>query len=504
MQTLQALLTSLGLEAHYATFSEEELTDLETLSWMAKDSDSSFLSSMEELGLAVDDAQRLMSALIGAGLPEPSTFQDSSVLPSSTGAPPPTIPSAAAQPPAPAVEELPDEDVRGLVGRRVLIHSLKSRADLNGQCGIALAHDPTSGRYTVTTEGTPSVTVALKSTNLDGEKARGVPLPARAAPSRAAATVDVSDDVTSAGVPTGVSSAETSMETPERAAMYAHAARLKAKVVDPRSAEAFYKAKNKEKREEEERGLDAWKRANPAEAAKLEAAKQRARRTVGYSLGTAESTRTGTQGADSPTPTPGASKAEETVPTPAKKMEESTDLAAAIAALRAASSLPAGGGMSMSNGVIGVAPAGRNVSTVPTSDLLASVLGKVGVSTPLPAPPPPGRRPAAGATTASHGGGAAGPAVPPRAASDLLTSALGKAGVVPPPSKAPAANDRSNGAGALGAYHRRQTNDTTAVEGDYGTVSGALQLRIQREAAEKAEAKYRDKHAFLGEHYDDI
>ena len=268
---------------------------------MAKDSDSDFLSSMEELGLSADDAQRLMRALLDADectSEEPAESPAAPPVPAPAPAMPMPAAAAAPPPPPPAVEELPDEDFRGLIGRRVLIHSLKSRADLNGQCGTALSHDPATGRYTVTTEGKPSVTVALKPANLDADKAKEVPLPKRGSAGSAAA-VDVSDGAAAtpaAAPPSGeskrVEQSKTAMEDPERTAMYLAAEKWKQKkVVDPRSAEAFYKAKNKKKRDEEEAGLAKWKAEHPEEAAKLEAAKLRARQGLGRSFGMAGSAR---------------------------------------------------------------------------------------------------------------------------------------------------------------------------------------------------------------------
>ena len=93
--TLDALLGAIGLDAHYATFVDEELTELETLTWMAKDSDSDFLSSMEELGLSADDAQRLMRALLDA---DECTSEEPAESPAA-----PPVPAPAPAMPMPAV-----------------------------------------------------------------------------------------------------------------------------------------------------------------------------------------------------------------------------------------------------------------------------------------------------------------------------------------------------------------------------------------------------------------
>ena len=50
----------------------------------------------------------------------------------------------------------------------------------------------------------------------------------------------------------------------------------------------------------------------------------------------------------------------------------------------------------------------------------------------------------------------------------------------------------------------RRRNDVGATAGDVGTVGAELQRKMDYEATRRAEAKYRDKHAFVGEHYNDI
>ena len=65
-----------------------------------------------------------------------------------------------------------------------------------------------------------------------------------------------------------------------------------------------------------------------------------------------------------------------------------------------------------------------------------------------------------------------------------------------------AAGGRVENVGALGAYHKRQADSSS--QGDLGTITEGMQAARERAEAERAEAKYRDKHAFVGEHYNDI
>ena len=62
---------------------------------------------------------------------------------------------------------------------------------------------------------------------------------------------------------------------------------------------------------------------------------------------------------------------------------------------------------------------------------------------------------------------------------------------------------------ALLAYQRRNTYDPCAPEGgayelDQGTINPEVMRQRERREAERQEAKYRDKHAFVGKHYNDI
>ena len=499
MTTLSDILDSLSLSSHLSTFEEEELT-LETLTWMSKDDPKEFLSSMEELGLSASDATKLLSKL---------------------------------SPPAEA--NLPDEDFLGLIGLRSLITGLKSRPELNGRVCIAKSLDSSNGRYTVTTESEPFVTVALKAVNLDAEGARAIPIPRKKSESEDAAhnrrdndgdmpfraidqphmsgtdkpVIDVSDS-------SGVAQSDTTIESDERTAAYLAASKWgKNRPVDPRSAEAFYKKKNREKREEEEAALDAWKRANPEEAAKLAAAKERARQTVGYSLNAQRTvTPSGVKKSHQPPQQSSSSKewweeeddedgesasstapVVETKPKATAKDKDSPELAAALAALRSAA-VPA--------------TPGATSAAMPSANLLAATLSKAGAAVPavpsMPAPtgkPPPTMHHVAPPSGLGGGGGIGGGGV-----EDLLAAALAKTGVlVDPTAKKPTVLERgggAGGAGALDAYKKRQAHAGDAKEGDVGTIDSALQAKRDFHEARAAEAKYRDKHAFVGKHYNDI
>jgi hypothetical protein len=129
-------------------------------------------------------------------------------------------------------------------------------------------------------------------------------------------------------------------------------------------------------------------------------------------------------------------------------------LTEALAALRAAGSAPA--------------------KPVVPSDVLAAALGQV-------------------LTTATGKGGAQGGAV----TSTALSAALKESAASP-------------GSNALDAYKRRHydTTNSAALEGALamaeGTVSVEVRKARERAEAERNEARYRDKHAFVGEHFNDI
>jgi hypothetical protein len=355
-----------------------------------------------------------------------------------------------------------------LVGKRVLITGLTGRKDLNGQCGLVLLYDSASGRCTVRTEEVPGETVALRPINLDIGGARPIPIP-KAQPKGGASSV---------------AEAARQMEDPERTAAYLKAANWK-KPAEPGSIEAFYKAQNRQRRQEEDAKIARWRAANPKEAARLDESKERARQAYGYNSFRVNRDRL----ADDPPTKEEEEDDEEDEPPPeaaakaTRAPETSPELAKALAALSAAKAAPAR-------------------SAPLDGDLLTSVLGKIGAPAPptgpggLPMPPPP---PAA--------------AGPSPSAADLLAAALGKAGVAPEASAGeraraglrtnadPSAHTASS---ALDAYKRRHMQDGGAPAGDLGTVGADLRLKMEQAAARRAESKYRDKHAFVGEHYNDI
>ena len=57
---------------------------------------------------------------------------------------------------------------------------------------------------------------------------------------------------------------------------------------------------------------------------------------------------------------------------------------------------------------------------------------------------------------------------------------------------------------ALDAYKRRQANDPSVGAGDVGTVGAELAAKRDFHEKREEEARYRDKHAFVGEHWNDL
>ena len=61
---------------------------------------------------------------------------------------------------------------------------------------------------------------------------------------------------------------------------------------------------------------------------------------------------------------------------------------------------------------------------------------------------------------------------------------------------------------ALEAYHRRRVLDPHGINGDTafdgGTIPAPLARARETARAREEEAKYRDKHAFVGENYNDL
>jgi hypothetical protein len=75
-------------------------------------------------------------------------------------------------------------------------------------------------------------------------------------------------------------------------------------------------------------------------------------------------------------------------------------------------------------------------------------------------------------------------------------------------SSKPSSVGRGTANRALEAYQRRQVYDPNrgvdAYELDQGTMNAEGRARFERQMAREKEAKYRDKNAFVGEHYNDI
>ena len=268
-------------------------------------------------------------------------------------------------------------------------------------------------------------------------------------------------------------------------------------------------AQNKAKRLEEEATLAQWKAANPQAAARMEAQKAKAAKNFGHLFGSGRmaSTTGGAGGSDEAEPArPSFDAPPPSKPKPAQPAEPTPELEVALAALRASSATPS-------------APSSR--SEAPT-DLLAAALGKAGAcrgsavgATPIQAGP----RATPGAMKGTIASGLPSAVAGDSSVQDLLASALGKAGALPAsPAKAPTGAARpavSTGeearqaarqasSAALGAYQKRQANDTQAPEGDVGTMGAELRRMHEVQQAGREEAKYRDKHAFVGEHYNDI
>ena len=253
---LPSFLEALSLQAALPLFEQEELT-LEVLRWMATDEPDDFIPSMQELGINAADAKRLWHALSTGG----AATSMPALVPATA-----TAPSVAAS--VPLEGACHGDAPKDLVGKRVLIGGLASRKDLNGKCGTVLFYDDTSGRYTVCTEGTEGVTVALKPANIDAAKAKAVPPPKKAPadsssgggravrpgvsplpplPNEAAkpsfswqsstakAEADASSNVLS-------EAASAQLEAPERVEAYRKAANWK-KEPEPGSIEAFYREK---------------------------------------------------------------------------------------------------------------------------------------------------------------------------------------------------------------------------------------------------------------------
>ena len=454
---LTALLRTHGLEKHAAQLHEEELS-LETLTWMASDSEAECITSLTEVGLDNDEAVKLHVALIASS----ATPRDTSAGQPSPP-PPPPVPSASGLSPLPAPTEPPASTEAAaehlqLVGKRVLIQGLNGRKDLNGRCGTVLFRDATSGRLTVNTEARTAaeeiVTVALKPANVDAHRAKAIPMPR---PKPTAESHRQLDEAAAKAASAALAKhAETTLESKERVDAYARAANWK-KPAEPGSIEHFWKEKNRKKREEEEAKLAAWKASNQKAAAQMAESQRKAREGVRYSQSGAAAGRGGAPAELGKAAPEIAEAAVATLPSAEAELVQAEErvaaqaaadpsLAAALAALRTARGPVAAG-----------------------TDQLAAALGKVATAA----------SPASDAAVRSSAG------VPSRPAGTAS-------------------------AAALEAYkrHHYDASDAAATLSDLamaeGTVSHEVRNARQRAQAERAEARYRDKHAFVGEHYNDI
>ena len=548
---LAAVLSSVGLDANLPTFEEEELT-LEVLQDMTGDEDD-FLASLQELGIDAGDAARLFAALKA-----PPGSTDNSATGADTG--------KAAQPkPTTALDfipgDLPDEDVLGLVGRRVMIHGLAARPELNGQCGIVVFHDPVSNRYTVTTETAAgeeatAVTVALKVTSLDAEKAKAIPSKkkptgpgvyvdhsAADAAARVAAEIAAKEKAEWEETQRAIAKSQKEVESQERADAYRRAAEWK-KPAEPGSIEAFFKAKNRAKREDDDAKLAAWKEMNRKEAERMEAIKQRARQGPG--LGYQGSGRKGSSMNAAAVAAARARREEQEAKAAEKRAREEADRARQAASeaelSKAMDALAALAGTKPSAAPKAIAaaaaaatppavPSFPKAPAVPVDDVLASILGgSVGS--------------ASGPLKAAAGAAPAASASPAASANDLLAAALGKAGVAsaPAPAAVPhrpapaevgrqqrgppakplpphlaAAEARkkaelaaASGRNALDAYKKRHytTQGGVAELSGGGMTEGTMSAHVaaarERERKAREEAEWRNKNAFVGDHYNDI
>ena len=192
-------------------------------------------------------------------------------------------------------------------------------------------------------------------------------------------------------------------------------------------------------------------------------------------------------GSGTPTPPPPPP-----LPTPESTPES---LAAAMAALSAAG-----------------APRRPTGDRPPAEDLLAAALGKVGGCGPVATA---AVKPAAARAVASPASPSRHAPAPPSGASlpadpqDLIAAALGKAGVKPLAKPAAPTLGATLGAtghsSALDAYKSRHYDGTAGENAlGEGTLTPEVRRARERAKAERAEASYRNKHSFVGEHYNDI
>ena len=468
------LLRRHGLARHAARLVDEELM-METLCWMASDSRLAFMESMAELELDTDTASAMHAAFDAEAEASGRRVEPSAAPLSVLRAtlPPPPLPP-------PAEAEAPAE----LVGKRVLIEGLTGRKELNGRCGTVLAYDGASDRYMVSVEArSPAdepLTVALKPGNMDASKAHTVPVARTKKPS--AETHRQLDEVAAAAAAEAALAkrTEAALESHARVAAYARAAEWK-RPAAPGSMEAYSKEQARKRREEQEARLTAWKAANQAHAQQLAESQRKARSAVMYSHSGATS----------------------------------TGMTLGMARLEAVAAMATGGagtGQPLLEDLLGTAPRLEDQGGV------AESAPEIAADSPKVAAPDahdPGLAEALAALRAA-GSAPAKPVVPSdvlaAALGQVLTTATGKGGAVSSTalSTRPKESAASPGSNALDAYKRRHydTVDRAALEGAHamaeGTVSVEVRKARERAEAERHEARYRDKHAFVGEHYNDI
>ena len=273
---------------------------------------------------------------------------------------------------------------------------------------------------------------------------------------------------------------EAALESHARVAAYARAAEWK-RPAAPGSMEAYSKEQARKRREEQEARLTAWKAANQAHAQQLAESQRKARSAVMYSHSGATS----------------------------------TGMTLGMARLEAVAAMATGGagtGQPLLEDLLGTAPRLEDQGGV------AESAPEIAADSPKVAAPDahdPGLAEALAALRAA-GSAPAKPVVPSdvlaAALGQVLTTATGKGGAVSSTalSTRPKESAASPGSNALDAYKRRHydTVDRAALEGAHamaeGTVSVEVRKARERAEAERHEARYRDKHAFVGEHYNDI
>jgi hypothetical protein len=341
------------------------------------------------------------------------------------------------------------------------------------------------------------LTVALKPGNMDASKVHTVPVSRAKKPSaetyrqldEAAAAAAAEAALAKRAGATFEIPGRVALESPGRVAAYARAAEWK-RPAAPGSMEAYCKEQARKRREAEEAQLAAWKAANHAHAQQLAESQRKARKAVMYSHSGATST------GMAPGMAPGMARWE---------------------AVGAMATGGAGTGQSLLEDLPGTAPR--------LEDLEGVVVGVTESATESAADSPkvaapdahhPGLTEALAALRAA-GSAPAKPVVPSdvlaAALGQVLTTATGKGGAVCSTALSAALKESAASPGssnALDAYKRRHydTTNCAALEGALamaeGTVSVEVRKARERAEAERNEARYRDKHAFVGEHFNDI